>query len=145
MLLNLELNTVHKPGEQASAQRKRRKYYRSARRRVRNGCRAAVMRALSGARRYLNGEVPTLDAAAAWCGSNVTYVRAAVILIKSENTVLMRQVLGGEYPLLAAARDMQKLAELVTAFRRAPFAARVAFARTVGPSTLFDNTLVPAL
>jgi hypothetical protein len=126
----------------ANGTRRRRQ---SARRHFRNGHRAAVVRATTAARLYLDGRAPSLAAAAEACGSNITYVRAAIILIQGENTVLMRRVLAGEYPLLAAARDMQKLAELIAAFRRAPSATRVAFARTVGPTTLFDGTLVPAL
>jgi hypothetical protein len=118
---------------------------RSSRRRFRYGVRAAVVRALTGARIYLNGFVSTLAAAAYGCGSNVIYVRAAVIVLKSENTALLDQVLEGDLPLLEAARQVEQLGKLVAAYRGASAADRVAFARAIGPSTLFDDSLVPAL
>ena len=48
--------------------------YRSSRRLVRNRQQAAVIRAVTGAKIYLDGTLPTLAAAATACGSNVHYV-----------------------------------------------------------------------
>jgi hypothetical protein len=125
--------------------RVRRRQYSSARRHFRAGCRASVLRALTGARGYRNGWFSTVSEAAIACGSNVTYVAAAIVLIESENTTLVDQVLTGKVSLLAAAKEIGRLAELVTAYRKASAADRVQFARAIGPSTLFDNSLVPAL
>jgi hypothetical protein len=86
-----------------------------------------------------------LATAALSCGSCVSYVRAAVSLLASENTTMLEQALRGQMPLLAAAAQMKRIAKLVNAYRAASAADRVAFARTIGPTTLFDGTLVPAL
>jgi hypothetical protein len=83
--------------------------------------------------------------AATACGSNAVYVAAAVVLLEAENSTLLDQVLTGQVPLLAAVEEIKRLAELVAAYRKASAADRVQFARTIGPSTLFDNSLVPAL
>src|SRR5262249_51493276 len=58
----------------------------SPRRRFRNGNRAAALRAFTGAGLYANGL--TLACAAMCCGSCTQYVRAAVILRRSEDAVL---------------------------------------------------------
>jgi hypothetical protein len=107
-------------------------------------CTAAV-RALTAGRLIIKGEAPTYRAAALRCGSTATYVRAAVTLLRSENRSLIAAVARGNVPLLAAARGMQQLGTLVWAYRQASAADRVAFAKAVGPTVLFDTSLVPAL
>src|SRR6185436_1040173 len=87
--------------------------YRSSRRHFRGRKRAAVLRAMTAARLYLDQTAPTLAAAAVECGSNERYVRAAVILIKTENAVLVDRALFGQVNLLKAAHDAQRLADLV--------------------------------
>jgi hypothetical protein len=91
----------------------------------------------------LDGRAPTIKAAAMRCGSSVPYVRAAIALLRSENTSLITSVMHGDVPLLAAARGVGQLASLVAAYRQASAADRVAFAKVIGPSTLFENSLVP--
>jgi hypothetical protein len=80
----------------------------SARRHFRGGCRAAVMRATTGARLYLDGKAPSLAAAAEACGSNIHYVRAAIALLKAEDPSLLNGALGG-WVSLAEAADQVRL------------------------------------
>jgi hypothetical protein len=112
---------------------------------MRDGQCAAAVRAVNGARGFLDHRFSNLATAALCCGSCASYIRAAIVLLKSENAVMLERALRGEIPLLAAAAQTQRIAKLVNAYRAASAADRVAFARTVGPTTLFDSTLVPAL
>jgi aminoglycoside phosphotransferase family enzyme len=114
-------------------------------RQVRHGRRLAAVRAFTAATLYLENRRPSLTAAAECCGSNPQYVEALVTLIKSENTSLLKEVLAGRVVVLAAAKQTKRLAKLVAAYRTASVSDRVAFAKAVGPTTLFDNTLAPAL
>lgn len=123
--------------------KKKKKRYRPRHRRMRKGRCAAAVRALTAARLYLDGQVPSLAAAALCCGSCRAYVQAALILIKSENMTLIERVRRGHVPLPTAAKQMKQLADLVNAYRTAGAADRVAFAKTIGPTTLFDSALVP--
>jgi hypothetical protein len=132
------LNTVLKVQPPALHRR-----YRSPRRHFRHGQRAAVVRAFTAARLYLNNAVPTLEAAAESCGSNVAYVQAAIILLRADNTSLVRDVRCGRVPILQAAREAQRLANLITAYREAKDPDRVAFARACGTEAIF-NVLVAA-
>jgi hypothetical protein len=86
-----------------------------------------------------------LAKAATACGSCPPYVAAAVVLLKAENASLLGSVLTGTVPLLVAARQSRHAAELVAAYRQATAADRVAFAKAIGPTVLFDNDLVPAM
>jgi hypothetical protein len=97
----------------ATANSKRR--HRSARRHFRHGHRAAVIRAITAAKLYIDEAIPNLTTAAECCGSNVVYVTAAVILLRSENTALQERVLKGHVPLLTAAAQVKQVANLVTA------------------------------
>jgi hypothetical protein len=65
-------------------------------------------------------------------------VTAAAILLRSENTALLEQVLRGHVPLLAAAAQVRQVANLVTAYRAAKDADRIAFARTCGTDQILD-------
>jgi hypothetical protein len=121
------------------------KHHHRRRRQIRNGHRLAALRAFTAAMLYRDNNGWTLAMAAMSCGSNEIYVTAMLVLIASENTTLLQRVLTGEVSLLAAAREVGRLAKLVTAYRAANATDRVAFARTVGPADLFDTTLVPAL
>jgi hypothetical protein len=120
------------------AKRKVAKRNRSSRRHFRHGHRAAAMRAFTAAKLYLNKTVPHLGIAAEACGSNTTYVTAAVILLQSENATLLKQVGVGEVPLLAAAAKVKQVANLVAAYRTAKDADRVAFARACGTDQILD-------
>jgi hypothetical protein len=125
--------------------RRRNKKYRSRHRHKRGGRCAAAVRAMTAAKLYLAGSTPSLEAAAFSCGTNPAYVRAAIVLLRSENATLLSRVLRGDLPLLAAAAQVKRVANLVEAYRTASAGDRVAFARTVGSTVLFDTTLVPAI
>src|SRR5262245_6417653 len=115
----LEVNTSllsSVPKVQVLAQRRR---YRSSRRRSSHGRCAAAVRGFTGARLYLNSAVPTLEAAAEACGSNVAYIQAAIILLKAENASLIQDVVAGRVPILQAAREAHRLVNLITAYREA--------------------------
>jgi hypothetical protein len=124
---------------------KPKKRYRARYRRLRDGHRLAALRAVTAAHGYLNGQFSSLATAALYCGSCRAYVRAATVLLRAENLVMVEQVSRGQMPLLAAARQLKQIANLVNAYRTAGAADRVAFAKTIGPTTLFDSALVPAL
>jgi hypothetical protein len=110
----------------------------SSRRHFRNGRRAAVLRALTAARLYSSGSIPSLANAAEACGSNHIYVKAATVLLKAENETLLQHVLVGDEGLLAAARQARRTANLISAYRSASHADRVVFARTCGAEAIFD-------
>jgi hypothetical protein len=120
-----------------SSYRSRRR--QSARRRFRGGHRAAALRALTGARLLAGGAVPSLEAAAVCCGSSVPYIQAMVVLLKSENVSLLDQVLTGDVPVLAAAKQVKRLAALVSAYRCADGRDRVAFMRTCGAEGILNE------
>jgi hypothetical protein len=121
------------------------KKYRSHRRRMRQDQCAAVLRALTGAQLRLDGKTSSLTDAALRCGSCRQYVQAALILLQSENTTVLDRVLRGAMPLSEAAKQMKQVASLVHAYRTAGAADRVAFAKTIGPTTLFDGAVALAL
>jgi hypothetical protein len=87
--------------------------------------------------------VPTLAAAAEGCGSNVSYVQGAIVLLKANNASLVSEVVAGRVPLLQAAAQMRRLVDLIAAYRDAKDPDRVAFAKTWGIDKIFD-TLVQA-
>jgi hypothetical protein len=100
---------------------------------------------VTAAQLYLDGKAPNLAAAALSCGSCVTYVRAALILLKSENVTLLERVRRDQMLLLAAAKQMKQVAALVAAYRAADAAGRTMFAKTIGSTTLFDEAVALAL
>lgn len=128
-----------------SVQHPRRRQSHRRRRQVRHGRRLAAVRAYFAAHAYLERRVPSLTAAAESCGASLHYVQAMIVLVKAENTSLLKRVLAGEVPVLAAAKQTKQLARLVDAYRNASADEKVAFARAVGPTTLFDDSLIPAL
>jgi hypothetical protein len=107
-----------------------------------SGERAAALRAVTAARLYASGGV-SLARAAECCGSNVLYLRAAIVLLKTENAALLDRVLRGRESLTAAANRAQHVADLMSAYRGASDADRVTFARTAGMDALL-NMLVSA-
>jgi hypothetical protein len=103
----------------------------SSRRHFRGGVRAACLRALTGARLYLRGEFPTLEAAAAHVGSCKAYIEAAITLIESDDQKLIERVLCGDISILAAAESVKPLVMLLIGFAQAsPRAKDAFFART---------------
>jgi hypothetical protein len=79
----------------------------------------AALRALTGARLLASGQAPNAVVAAACTGSSPTHVRAAVVVLKSEDESLLNCVLGGDMSLLAAAKMARRVAKLVSAYRGA--------------------------
>jgi hypothetical protein len=108
---------------------------------MRHGVRAAALRAVTAARLYLSGQIPNLVKAAESCGSNVTYLCAAIVVLRSENSVLLDRVLRGHIPLLAAANQVRRVVDLVAAYQTANEQDHVAFARAAGPERLFDEVV----
>ena len=123
----------------------RRRRYRSARRHFRGRRCAAALRAFTAAELRLSGRIKSLAEAAVSCGSNSAYVAGAITILHAEDAQLRERVLTGKVSLMTAARSATGTAKLVAAWRTASAADRVALARTVGPSTLFDHALAPAL
>ena len=127
------------------SRRQQRRRHRSSRRYFDHGQRLAALRALTAASLRLNGAFSSQAQAAAACGSGVVYVRAAVAILRSEDASVRDEVLTGQLPLLAAAALVEKRAAIVAAYRQATAADRIAFAKAIGPTVLFDNDLVPAM
>ena len=127
--------TVHLAISTSKVQPRR---YQSPRRRYRHGRRAAAVRALTGARLYLAGEVPTLSAAADAVGSCVAYVAAALILLRANNASLVQSVIAGRKQIVQAAGEAKRLANLITAYQEAEDSDRIAFARAAGLEAIFD-------
>jgi hypothetical protein len=96
---------------------------------------------------YLDKRFPTLAKAAEACGSNVQYVRAAVVMMVRES------VLVGHVPLLAAAnlaRQRQKaervtVDEAVTSWRKWTPEQRADFGRGAGIADVWDYAIAPAI
>jgi hypothetical protein len=124
---------------QSSITRGRRGRHHRVRHQFRRGERLAVIRAMTAAKLYMDKSVPTLAAAATSCGSNVPYVRAGVALIKTENIILAGRATRGHVSLLKAAREARRLGDLLKAYRAADASDHVAFAKIVGPETMFNN------
>jgi hypothetical protein len=121
------------------------RHRRSARRHFQNGQRLAALRAITAAKGYLAGIFPTIAVAAMSCGSNRIYVDAALVLLKTEDSILLEAVLAGEKPLVAAADEMKVVATLVSALRQATATDLATLGRIVGPGQVFDRVVVPAL
>jgi hypothetical protein len=66
------------------------------------------------------------------CGANKRYVEAMVILVQSENTALLEQVLTGHVPVLQAAESMKNAAAAITALKRCSGLERESIRRATG-------------
>jgi len=125
----------------------------SPRRRFRNGHRAAVVRATTGARLYLDGRASSLAAAAEACGSNVLYIRAAIILLRATDPSLLNSAMAGLVSLREAAdqeRHRRKATrvtvdEVVQTWRVWTPEQRAEFGRDVGIAELWDNAIIPVM
>jgi hypothetical protein len=93
----------------------------------------AALQAITAARLLAAGMVRTIAEAAACTGSNLTYVHAAVILLKAENEILVNQVLAGRISLPRAAQKAKRVADLIHAYRAASEADIVQAVKIVGP------------
>jgi hypothetical protein len=125
----------------------------SARRHFRNGHRAAVVRATTAARLYLDGQAPSLVAAAEACGSNINYIRAAVTLLKADDPSLLNSAMAG-WVSLSGAVDQERrrvkaarvtFAEAVETWRAWTPEQRAAFGRGAGVANLWDDAIVPTI
>jgi hypothetical protein len=125
----------------------------SSRRHFRHGWRAAVVRAFTGARLYLDKQVPTLVQAAEGCGSNVHYVRAAIVVIEDGSLNEQALVLTGHLPLLEAADQVRQrrkgeripVDEAVLAWRAWTPEQRAEFGRGAGISEIWDCAISPVI
>jgi len=93
----------------------------------------AALRAFTGAELYhaKRGQL-TLSECALRVGSNVHYVRAAVVLLEHGDQVLIDRVLRGEVSILAAAASVEVLVKLLTAFKTATPKTRTEFFAATG-------------
>jgi hypothetical protein len=100
-------------------------------RRAANNSRAAL-KAVTGARLWASGQAETPAVAAACSGSTPGYVRAAAVILKSEDEPLLDVVLRGEISLLKAAKQARRVANLINAYRNATRNDLVKVAKIVG-------------
>src|SRR5262245_52672889 len=134
----LERSLYRTPGPRR--QRASVRHHQSARRHFRNGRRAAVVRATTGARLYLDKAAPTLAAAAESCGSNIPYVRAAIYLLKAHDPSLLNSAMAGWRSLTEAADQERRrlkavrirVDDAVAAWRAWTVAQRAEFGRGAG-------------
>ncbi len=92
----------------------------------------AALRAITGARLCASGMAEDAAVAAACVGSSPAYVRAAIVLLKSEDEPLLNCVLRGEMHLLKAAKSARRVAKLVDAYRGAGENDLIAATRIIG-------------
>jgi hypothetical protein len=118
-------------------------YRRSARRHFEQGRRCAALRALTGARLFLVGMVPTMTAAAEATGSNTIYVSAAVVVLKTEDRDLERAILDGKVRLPDAARALKRAANLLDAYRAADAADKFVVVHAITAGVVGDELISP--
>jgi len=134
---------------------------RSSRQHIRDGVCLAALRAFTGAELYRAKEELTLGEAALKVGSNVDYIRAAVVLLELGDQVWIDRVLRGNCSILTAAASVEGFVKLVNAFKTASpgnlasfYTAtgtadlstpvkRMEVARKLGPETIWDDMIVP--
>ena len=146
----LERTVYRTPGSrrQRVSVRKR----RSPRRHFRNGHRAAVTRATTGAALYLDKDVSTLAEAAEACGSNVQYIRDAVALMRAGDPFL-NSVYAGSISLPVAANLMRRRRKMegvtvdaaVAGWRSWTPEQRAEFGRGAGVGNLWDDAIIPTI
>jgi hypothetical protein len=115
---------------------------RSARCHFRNGERAALLRAITGANLYRTGKY-TLEEAAVRSGSSIAYLRAALTLTEAirlgwANDVWMNQALRGEIGVQEAVKVVEPMVRLLKAFKEATPMARRVFCQITGYSNSND-------
>jgi hypothetical protein len=89
--------------------------------------------------------IDTAVKAAAATGVTRAAVKAAQTVIQNGNQDLVQQVLRGWEPLSRAADKVRGRVKLIEAFETATPDDRIAFARAIGPTELFDNVISLAL
>src|SRR5262249_17073402 len=103
----------------------------SRRSRSRNGICLAAVRALTGAKLPLQYDITLLQAALS-TGSNVHYVEAGEILIKSGDVSLIKSVVAGDIPILEAAKSVKAQVRAVEAIKAATSANLAAIYNETG-------------
>ena len=106
---------------------------------------AAVWRAFTGAQLLLGLPVKprTQQQAAVMVASTVQYVAAAAAILQAEDSALVKDVMAGRIPLLAAATRVAKRAKLVVAVKAASDADLASAARTIGVDRVWDKLIAP--
>ena len=89
--------------------------------------------------------ITSVTAAAIITDSSRVAVKDALTILQAEDEELVARVLKGRTTSAHAAAQVRSRARLVDAFRSATADDRIAFGRAVGPATLFDTTVMPAL
>ena len=140
-MLQRSPNILHVTRRQVSPRRHRSPSYH------RNGQQVAAVRALTGALLHLGMPIRPLALRDAVCitGSNVSYVQAAITVLKAEDAALVEAVRKGEIALFAAAEHVRRRADLITALRNASADDRAAAGRAFGVAAIFDECVVPNL
>jgi hypothetical protein len=116
--------------------------------RVRHDRRAAVARALTGARLLLGLPVAkpsSLASAAAMCGASAPYIAAAVTLLRAEDKELIELVHRGHIPLIQTAKQLRSRAAALAAYRAMAVEDKIALGQAIGVDELFNDVIVPAL
>jgi hypothetical protein len=111
------------------------------------------LRAFTGAELYLDKRFTTLAKTAEACGSNVTYIRAALVLIKNGDQMTREEVLTGHLPLLVVAnrarrrRKAERItpAEAVMGWKRWTPEQRAEFGRVAGVAEIWDCAISPVI
>jgi hypothetical protein len=147
----LERSLYRTPGSRRQRASVRRR--QSARRHFRNGHRAAVIRAVTGARLYLDGKASSLAAAAEACGSCVQYIQSAIILLKASDPSLLHLAMGGWISLTGAANQERlrlkaesvTVSQAVASWRTWTREQRAEFGRGAGVADVWDYAISPVI
>ena len=107
--------------------------------------RQAALCAVTAARRLVFGLKTSIAAEAARTGSTPVKVTAAITILKSEDQVLLHQVLRGEVPLAVAAKRVKRLAALVSAYRNATDTDLIKAAKVIGGAYVSPTSDVSAV
>ena len=89
--------------------------------------------------------VDTITKAAVATGTTRAAVHAALIIQQNGDENLAADVLQGRESLLRAADKVRGRVKLVEAFKNATPDDRIAFARVIGPTELFEAAVAPAI
>jgi hypothetical protein len=129
LLSDLNLRRQPRPSRRRRRQSARRHF-------LRNGQCAAALRAFTGAKGYLGGQFPTIAIAAVSVGSNTRYVKAAAIILQTEDPALINRAMCG-HSILSIAMEVEQLAKLMVAYRSASVSPEVlrAFAAATGATS----------
>jgi hypothetical protein len=136
----------------------------SPRQQFRKGICTAALRAFTAGELYRDQQFQlTLAEAALRVGSNIAYVRAAIILLEHGDPVLINRVLYGKCNILEAAASVAVVVKLVTAFKLATSenlatfsaisgmadlstsAKRTAAANRLGTETVWNDMIAPLM